>query len=178
MGVIRRSLSFASAVVGGAVVALVLLAVVGVVALSALNLDDAGDVRVDEVVLDQTYDDLDDVELLLEALPDYDGTGARHSEVVGCTTDSGQLFQPAVRHGWALDEGTDGDAVLEQVAADLVTAGWARVAPRPTDGDALHLTLDRPGLAAVATLYTDARSGGSPVVSATIAGAQPCSWAD
>lgn len=77
----------------------------------------------DEALLHQTSRYLQTLRAELDSLPQIEGTRARKAEALGCSVDSGDLFQPSVRREWLL-RGAKGMDVARDLAADLRRRGW------------------------------------------------------
>lgn len=112
-----------------------------------------GDIKTNEVELATVTKQLRDIEQRLNALPTYSGTTSDGASLIGCRTDSGDLFQPSELRIWEM-QGADVANVSQTIAADLEGAGWH---VEPADQfDSRRISVSANGWSADGSLYVGA----------------------
>lgn len=159
-------------------VCVLVLTGVAVLKLTADFVQDVGiatdqDIVVDDEAMGTTVDHLAQVGAMVDALPSYPDTESGPATQRPCSTDSGDLFQPAVSRSWALTAGVSADALVESIAVDLADAGWT--VPAAVNGSHRQpVTFDaRDGWSAVGSLFFTYEED-AVVIEVSISDEHPC----
>lgn len=134
------------------------------------------EMHADDVELARTQHRLD--VLQLELARDLRSAGEPEPKVerTGCTTDSGDVFQPRLNATWTVPEGQAASGV-RHVADVLEAGGWTT---SPSDDGEVELVREHAGWRAHGYAYGDDGDLGATepyvAIEITIVGAEPCSW--
>jgi hypothetical protein len=168
----RRSRSWILIVVGAAVLAVAIASLMAVKDLGGSDVRTVDDVRTDVAALDRLTELLWPLRDELDGITPFDGVDAAPADLVGCTVDSGDLFQPRVRRTW-LREPTRAALDPAPLVEALERRGWeVQIVDR---FGTTQLVMQVAAHTAVAEVYA-ASAGGTVGVEITIDDAAPCSF--